>query len=106
MSVAFTIDEWANESIVIDLDELFSVLLCTVYLQTPFFPIIVDEWHVLLKRYRLMESSHGELGSNSHVILDHKQVALHATFDLSDAHCSSTAIAHLERLLDQQREDQ
>ena len=39
-----------------------------------FFPVIVDEWHVLLKRYRLMESSHGELGSNSHVILDQKQV--------------------------------
>ncbi|CAF0983043.1 unnamed protein product [Adineta steineri] len=32
-----------------------------------------DEWHVLLKRYRLMESSHGEPGSNSHIILDQKQ---------------------------------
>jgi len=36
--------------------------------------IILDEWHVLLKRYQLMESPHGELGSNTHVILDQKQV--------------------------------
>lgn len=70
MSIICTIAEWANESIGIDLDELG-----TVYLPAPFlFPVIVDEWHVLLKRYRLMESSHGELGSNSHVILDQKQV--------------------------------
>jgi len=38
------------------------------------FRIILDEWHVLLNRYRLMESPHGELGSNTHVILDQNQV--------------------------------
>ena len=38
------------------------------------FIIKLDEWHPFLKRYRLMESPHGELGSNSHIILDQKQV--------------------------------
>ncbi|UJR36909.1 hypothetical protein I4U23_029622 [Adineta vaga] len=33
-----------------------------------------DEWHVVLNRYRLMESCHGEIGSNSHIILDQKQL--------------------------------
>ncbi|CAF1579430.1 unnamed protein product [Rotaria magnacalcarata] len=33
-----------------------------------------DEWHVCLKRYRLMESPHGEIGSNSHITLDQKQL--------------------------------
>ncbi|CAF0763985.1 unnamed protein product [Rotaria sordida] len=33
-----------------------------------------DEWHPCLKRYRLMESPHGELGSNSHIILDQEQL--------------------------------
>lgn len=36
--------------------------------------IKLDEWHACLKRYRLMESPHGELGSNSHITLDQKQV--------------------------------
>ena len=36
--------------------------------------IKLDEWHALLKRYRLMESPHGELDSNSHIRLDQKQV--------------------------------
>ena len=40
----------------------------------------LDEWHVLLKRYRLMESSHGELGSNSHIILDQNQVFIKKSY--------------------------
>ncbi|CAF1366306.1 unnamed protein product [Adineta ricciae] len=33
----------------------------------------LDEWHVLLNRYQLMESCHGEIGSNRHMILNQKQ---------------------------------
>ena len=57
-----------------DCHRLGETSLVVVYLRSPFSPIIIDEWHVLLKRYRLMECSHGELGSNSHIILEQKQV--------------------------------
>jgi hypothetical protein len=78
--------------------------------------ILLDEWHVLLKRYRLMESPHGELGSNTHIILGQKEVFkvgfqetdefikfyilvnIYSTFYLSNTFYSSTTITNLERI--------
>ena len=51
-----------------DLKEFMRRILC------------IDEWHVLLNRYRLMDSPHGELGSNTHVILDQKEVIINFHF--------------------------
>jgi len=33
-----------------------------------------DDWRVLLKRFPLMKSPHGELGSNARFVFDHKQL--------------------------------
>ncbi|CAF1290940.1 unnamed protein product [Rotaria sp. Silwood1] len=46
----------------------------TAFLSIKIKQHVEDDWHVCLKRYRVMESPHGELGSNSHIILDQKQL--------------------------------